>query len=96
MESSSLAADLTDGIDVKAEGVCATPEDAKTLADAGRGMVALGRLTLSEQYPDLMKLFDAINVVDDAKVIRASVRMTASDFEGLLAAFRKEQDSKSD
>ena len=96
MESSSLAADLTDGIDVKAEGVCATPEDAKTLAEAGRGMVALGRLTLSERYPDIMKLFDAIDVVDDEKVIRASVRMTAADFEGLLAAFRQERDRKSD
>ena len=96
MESSSLAADLTDGIDVKAEGVCATDEDAKTLAEAGRGMVALGRLTLSEQYPDVMKLFDAIDVVGDEKVIRASVRMTASDFESLLAAFKEEQDSKSD
>ena len=96
MESSSLAADLTDGIDVKAEGVCATPEDAKTLADAGRGMVALGRLTLSEQYPDIMKLFDAIDVIDDQKVIRASVKMTASDFETLLAAFQGEWDSKAD
>ena len=96
MESSSLAADLTDGIDVKAEGVCATPEDAKTLADAGRGMVALGRLTLSEQYPDVIKLFDAIDVVDDEKVIRASVKMTAAEFERLLAAIKGEPDSKSD
>ena len=96
MESSSLAADLTDGIDVKAEGVCATPEDAKTLADAGRGMVALGRLTLSEQYPDVMKLFDALDVVDDEKVIRASVKMTGPDLERLLAAIKGERDSKSD
>ena len=96
MESSSLAADLTDGIDVKAEGVCATPEDAKTLADAGRGMVALGRLTLSDKYPEAMKLFDAIDVVDDQKVIRASVKMTAADFETLLAALKEERDSRSD
>ena len=96
MESSSLAADLTDGIDVRAEGVCATAEDAKTLAEAGRGMVALGRLTLSEQYPDVMKLFDAIDVAEDEKLIRASVKMTASDFESLLAALKEERDSRSD
>ena len=96
MESSSLAADLTDGIDIETEGVCATAEDAKTLAEAGRGMVALGRLTLSEQYPDVMKLFDAIDVVGDEKVIRASVKMTASEFESLLAALKQERDQKSD
>ena len=96
MESSSLAADLTDGIDVKAEGVCATTEDAKTLADASRGMVALGRLTLSGQYPAAMQLFDAIDVAEDEKLIRASVKMTASDFERLLAALKGERDSKSD
>ena len=96
IESASCAADLAEGIDVQAEFVFATPEDAKTLADAGRGMVALGRLTLSEQYPDVMKLLDAIDVVDDEKLIRASVKMTAAEFERLLAAFKGERDSKSD
>ena len=96
MERSSLAADLTDGIDVQAEGVCAAPEDAKTLAEVGRGMVALGRLTLSEKYPEAMKLFDAIDVAEDEKLIRASVKMTGSDFERLLAGFKGERDSKSD
>ena len=96
MERSSLAADLTDGIDVQTEGVCATPEDAKTLADAGRGMVAFGRLTLSGKYPQAMTLFDAIDVAAEERLIRASVKMTTADFEGLLAAFKAERDSKSD
>ncbi len=96
MERSSLAADLTDGIDVQTEGVCATPEDAKTLADAGRGMVALGRLTLSGKYPQAMTLFDAIDVAAEERLIRASVKMTTAEFESLLAAFKAERDSKSD
>ena len=96
MERSSLAADLTDGIDVQAEGVCAVPEDAKTLAEVGRGMVALGRLTLSGKYPEAMTLFDAIDVVAEEKLIRASVKMTSADFERLLAAFKRERDSTSD
>ena len=96
MERSSLAADLAEGIDVQAEGVCAVPEDAKTLAEVGRGMVALGRLTLSEKYPQTMTLFDAIDVAAEEKLIRASVKMTAAEFESLLAAFKEGRDSKSD
>ena len=89
-----MAVALTDGIDVQAEGVCAAPEDAKTLAEVGRGMVALGRLTLSGKYSEAMTLFDAIDVVAEEKLIRASVKMTAADFERLLAAFKEGRVSK--
>lgn len=88
---STIAVNLTDGIDVKAEGICATPQDARTLVNVSRGMVGLGRFALSRQYPVVMNLLKNIDLVDDGMTFRASLKMTVSEFEKTLASLKREQ-----
>lgn len=84
MRKTSFALDLMNGLDLRAFGVCATAQDAKTLADAARGAVAIGRLTASEQEPELLSVFDGIQVEERANELGITVRLDAQSFDKLL------------
>ena len=45
-------ADLRSGLKGIAEGLCGSPQDAKKLSDALRGMVGMGRLNTPENQPE--------------------------------------------
>ena len=84
MQNTSFGLNLTDGLDLLAAGLCRTPEDAKTLADAARGVIALGRLTLSDKEPEWMTVFDRIRVEERGAELDISVSIEREMFEKLL------------
>lgn len=57
-----VEADLRNGLKGIAEGWTASAQDAKTLSDAARGMVGMGRLNTPENKPQLLRLWDGIKV----------------------------------
>ncbi len=84
MQNSTFALDFMNGLDLKAAGLCKTPEDAKTLGDAARGFIAIGRLAVSQQNPELITLFDGIRVEERAAELDISVQVDLNTFEKLL------------
>ncbi len=84
MQNTTLALDLTNGLSLHAAGLCKTAEDAKTLVDAARGLVAIGRLGTSQQRPEMMTLLDGVEVYQNNSEIDISVKLDAATFEKLL------------
>lgn len=75
LESATLIADLRSGIVANANGQCRTEQDAKTLGDAARGMVGLGRLSVPENQPEMLRLFDGIKVDQKQRSIVVNVQV---------------------
>jgi|HubBroStandDraft_6_1064221.scaffolds.fasta_scaffold190714_2 hypothetical protein len=62
MDSATLGMDLRSGIAVTAEVTSKTERDAKFVHDMVKGMVGFGRLNTPDNRPEMLKLYDAINV----------------------------------
>lgn len=84
MSDTSLALDLSGGLELRAQGLCQSGQDAKTLADAVRGLVALGRLSASEKEPEVMNVLDGIQVEERNNELAIKVKLDQPGFEKLL------------
>jgi hypothetical protein len=62
IDSATLGMDLRTGIQAVAEVSCKTERDAKFVHDMVKGVVGLGRLNTPDSHPELLKLYDAIQV----------------------------------
>jgi hypothetical protein len=62
VESAALGMNLSQGMDAVAVVNCKTERDAKFVHDMIRGLVGFGRLNTPDNQPDLLKLYDGINV----------------------------------
>jgi hypothetical protein len=70
----TLHADLTDGIDLKAEAHYPDAALAKQLQDTARGAIGLLRLRTPTDQPELLHIFDGIQVnAQDRKVLMTAV-----------------------
>lgn len=65
VDTGTLGINLSHGIDAVAVVNCNTERDAKFIHDLTRGAVAFGRLRTPDNQPDLLKLYDAIQVTQD-------------------------------
>lgn len=91
MRSSTFGLNLMDGLDFEAKGMFASPEDAKLLGDAARGMIAMGRLTLPAQNPELIAFLDSIAVTEDDESVKVSLRMGMQAFEEMIESMKAKQ-----
>jgi hypothetical protein len=62
VESATLGMNLSKGMDAVAVVNCKTERDAKFVHDLVRGLVGFGRLNTPDNKPELLKLYDAIQV----------------------------------
>lgn len=62
IDSATLGMDLSHGVAAVAEVTCKTDRDAKFVHDMVKGIVGLGRLNTRDNQPELLKLYDAIQV----------------------------------
>jgi hypothetical protein len=69
-------------------GDCRTEQDAKTLGDAARGIVGLGRLSVPEGKPEMLRLFDGVKVDQKQNAILVDVNIPADLLDGLLQMTR--------
>jgi hypothetical protein len=54
--------DLSHGLNASAEVNCKTERDAKFVHDMLRGIIGFGRLNTPDKQPEMLKLYDAIEV----------------------------------
>jgi len=62
VESATLGMNLSKGIDAVAVVNCKTAGDAKFIHDLMRGLVGFGRLNTPDNKPEMLKLYDSIQV----------------------------------
>jgi hypothetical protein len=70
IQSSTAAIDLRSGLKMEASSVCQTEQDAKLIHDALRGLVGMGRLMTPENEPELLRLYDGIQIQQDLDSVR--------------------------
>ncbi|MGA2327728.1 MAG: hypothetical protein ABSH05_15700 [Bryobacteraceae bacterium] len=73
IESLTAGVDLRSGLHLFATGVCRSDQDARSLGDAVRGLVALARLAAPSGDPDLLKAIDGIQVEQQQRTVRLTV-----------------------
>ena len=62
VDSASLGLNLSHGIDGVAYVNCTTERDARFIHDMLRGLIGFGRLNTRDDQPEMLKLYDAIQV----------------------------------
>jgi hypothetical protein len=91
IEHATVTVDLRSGLLANINGECKSEQDAKSLGDAARGMVALARLNVPENRPDLLRMFDGVKV--DQK--QRSIQVNANIAEDLIEKMLQQQKSTS-
>jgi hypothetical protein len=75
VQSAVLGMNLSNGIDAIAVVNCNTERDAKFIHDLLRGLVGFGRLNTPDNQPDLLKLYDAIQVTQQQAQTKATANV---------------------
>jgi hypothetical protein len=88
IERATATADLRSGVTAHVVGDCRSEQDAKTLGDAARGIVGLGRLSVPEGKPEMLRLFDGVKVDQKQNAVLVDVNIPADLLDGLLQMTR--------
>jgi hypothetical protein len=88
VQSATLSASLRTGVQAAAVGDCRTEKDAQTLSDALRGFVGLGRLSVPENQPDLLRVYDGIQVKQDGRSVRVDIDIPQNLADQLIDKLR--------
>jgi hypothetical protein len=84
LESATATIDLRSGLDADVRGLCRTDPDAKTLSEAVRGMIGLGRLSVPQDQPELLRLFDGIKVEQTQRSIQLNLKIPPDLIDRLI------------
>jgi len=87
LENTEFQADLSRGLNARVHGTCKTDADAKSLADAARGLVGFGRLSVPDNQPQLLRVWDAIQVEQQARDITVLADISGDLVEKLIQLF---------
>ena len=75
IERLTFSADLSQGIKAFATGECRTDQDAKSLGDALRGLISLGKLSVAQGQTDLLRLYDSVQLDQEQKTLKVALRV---------------------
>jgi len=75
IENFTFAADLRTGLDATAAGLCKSEQDARSLSDALRGLIGLGRLSTPDNEPEMLRFYDAIQVEQQQRTVRVRAQI---------------------
>lgn len=84
LDRMTFTADLSKGLSAVATGDCRTDQDAKTLGDAIRGLVSLGKMSVPQGQSDLMRLYDSVQVDQQQKSVKVIVNIAPDLIDKLL------------
>jgi len=90
LENANLAADLRTGLNGYIDGLCRSDQDAKSLGDAARGLVGLGRLSVPENQPELLRLWDGIKVDQQQRTVKITVAIPQDLIDKLMDTLQKQ------
>ena len=89
IDSATLGMDLRSGIAVTAEVTSKTERDAKFVHDMVKGVVGLGRLNTPDSHPEMLKLYDAIQVIQQQTHTKVTADIPADLAERFLDMWLK-------
>lgn len=84
LEGTLVEADVSRGLRAQILGNCKTESDAKTLSDAARGLIGFGRLSVPDSQPQLLRVWDGIQVVQQGRVLTVNADLTPELVQQLL------------
>ena len=84
LENTTAAADFRTGVNGYINGLCRSDQDAKNLGDAARGLVGLGRLSVPENQPELLKLWDGIKVDQQQRTVKITIAIAEDLVDKLI------------
>lgn len=87
LENTTIVADLRKGLNGFATGLCKTEQDAKNLGDAARGLVGLARLSVPDNQPELLRLWDGVKVDQQQRTIRIDVAIPQELIDKVVQMF---------
>ncbi len=67
IQTTWFSADVTSGFEGSIHCTTANEKDAMNLRDAAKGLIGLGRLSVPENRPELLKFWDGFNVEQDGR-----------------------------
>ena len=88
VESATAGVDLRSGFSLNAEAGGRTAEDAKFIHDAFRGLVGMGRLTVPDNEPEMLRFYDAIGITQKERTVRLQAAVPMDVLEKLAAKMR--------
>lgn len=88
MENTHFEADLSKGLNATAQGQCRTEADAKSLGDAVRGLIGFGRLSVPDNQPELLRLWDGLKVDQNQRMITISANISQDLIDKLVQFFQ--------
>jgi hypothetical protein len=72
IQNGRFSADLSSGFDFQATGTCTNDQSAKQIRDLLKGLIGIGRLSTGEDQPEMLRLYDSINVEQEANVVNVA------------------------
>ncbi len=85
----ALGLDLRTGLHLEAQVTCDAEDDARRVRDALRGLIGMGRLSTPDNQPDLLKVFDAIEVNRDHTAVNVSAKLPQNLVDKFLDTWLK-------
>ena len=76
VDTATIGMDLSKGFDFFADVACKTDRDAKFVHDMVKGIVGIGRLNTPDSKPELLKLYDAIQVTQQQTHARVTANIS--------------------
>lgn len=84
MDSGVVYFDLRDGLKGLARATAGNPDDAKKLHDTFKGLIGFGRLSAPADQPDMLRVFDGLQVSQDNNVVNVKVDESADLVDKLI------------
>ncbi len=84
MRDATAALDVLSGLRFSFAGTAGTVEDASTLAEVARGLLALARISLPPEEQDMMQYLDRIRIDSRADRFEASINLDPMQIDQLL------------
>jgi hypothetical protein len=84
VDGAKLTVDLRTGVHAAVTGDCRTEADARNLGDSLRGLAALARMGVQRMQPDLLRVFDAIQVKQEGRVVQVNLDIAEDLAEKLI------------
>jgi hypothetical protein len=84
-----LGIDFSNGLDLSARMQCDTDNDAAHIHDALRGAIGFARLNTPDNRPELLKVYDAIQVSQEKSLVTASASVSSEQVDQALDLWLK-------